>query len=63
MDEYNKGVTMSVCACIGRVGKDPYCPCEMMKRNLPGDYVWTDEQKAELYKVLDTIFQRKQDVN
>lgn len=25
---------MNICACIGIVGGDPYCPCEMKQRGL-----------------------------
>lgn len=25
---------MRVCACMGAIGSDPYCPCEMERRGL-----------------------------
>jgi len=25
---------MNVCACMGRIGNDPWCPCEMERKGL-----------------------------
>lgn len=25
---------MNLCACMGRIGSDPYCPCEMKRQGL-----------------------------
>jgi hypothetical protein len=29
---------------MGKIGSDPYCPCEMRKRGLPSSDAWTDEE-------------------
>ena len=43
---------ISVCACMGPIGDDPYCPCKMESLGLPSSNVWTPEKIAELDRVL-----------
>lgn len=50
---------MSLCACMGPIGKDPLCPCAMRRAGLEPTQVWTEEKKAELYKVLDEIYKEE----
>lgn len=60
MDEYSEGIT-GLCACIGSVGKDPYCPCRMKAMNLHGDFEkeWSDKKRKELGQALKKIIRRK----
>ena len=41
------------CACIGRVGDDPYCPCEMYDKGLTCSDLWSEELIKELNLALD----------
>jgi hypothetical protein len=52
---------MDMCACMGPLHGDPYCYCEMQRRGLNPNkaYEWTPEKKEKLSKVLDEIFNRK----
>lgn len=55
-----KAATFSaICACMGLVGKDPYCPCEMRRRGLKSDSEWTPEDIARLEAALSDAFGRK----
>ena len=51
----------SMCACMGLVGKDPYCPCEMRRRGLKSDADWTEEDKARLNKAFAEMFGWKEE--
>lgn len=52
----------NLCSCMGKVGDDPYCPCEMERRGLKPTNIWTDEKLKELNSVLGEIFKwRKED--
>lgn len=46
----------NLCACMGLVGTDPYCPCEMRRRGLKSDSEWTEEDKARFTKALGDMF-------
>lgn len=48
--------SLNMCACMGLVGKGPYCPCEMRRRGLKSDAEWTEEDKAHLNKALAEMF-------
>lgn len=43
---------ISLCACMGKIGDDPYCPCEMRSRGLEPTNVWTPEAIAEFERAL-----------
>ncbi len=43
---------LNSCFCIGKVGNDPYCPCEMRSRGLEPTNLWTPEAIAEFEKAL-----------
>ena len=43
---------IKICACIGPIGSDEYCPCKMKEKGLPCSNAWTDEKKKELDDVL-----------
>lgn len=47
---------MKLCACIGCVGDDPYCPCEMERRGLEATPIWTPEKIAEFKQVMAKMF-------
>ena len=42
----------NLCACMGPIGDDLYCPCKMDQMGLVPTKIWTDENKAELISVL-----------
>lgn len=44
------------CACLGPVGDDPYCPCDMRQRDLIPTSLWTPEKIAELRLTLDKMY-------
>lgn len=48
---------MSLCACLGRIGTDPYCPCTMKHLGLTSCYNWSKEDKQKLYDALYDVFQ------
>lgn len=48
---------LSMCACLGPLNNEPYCPCEMSRLGLPSTAnKWTKEESNELQKVLEQIF-------
>lgn len=47
---------MTVCACMGRQGKDPFCPCEMRARGLQPSDAWTEEEVYNLKRALNRVF-------
>jgi hypothetical protein len=49
----------NLCACMGKIGNDPYCPCEMKNRGLEPTKLWTPEKIAELNNVFATIFDKR----
>lgn len=51
-----QGMTLNLCACMGRIGTDPYCPCEMRSRGLTPTRIWTDEKVAELNAAMAEMF-------
>lgn len=51
-----KPLPLSACSCIGRVGADPYCPCEMRLHGLEPTELWTLERKAALDAALGEMF-------
>jgi hypothetical protein len=56
VEQLHKGLadgSISMCACMGPVGDDPYCPCDMRRRGLVPTNPWTPEKIAELHRVLD----------
>lgn len=48
---------MNICACLGRMGTDPYCPCTMKHMGLTSCYNWSKEDKQRLYDALYDVFQ------
>lgn len=47
---------MNGCFCMGRQGKDPYCPCEMRARGLKASDTWTEEEIYNLKQALIKVF-------
>lgn len=40
---------LNFCACMGPIGNDPYCPCEMRRRGFePSGPKWTDAEKPSM---------------
>lgn len=54
---------ISFCACMGKIGNDPYCPCEMKSRGLEPTNLWTEEEKARLHAALDSMFNKTPEDN
>lgn len=50
---------INMCACMGRIGEDPYCPCEMTAKGLTPTNTWTPEKIAELEQALTKVFNWK----
>ena len=46
------GQRMRLCSCIGCVGSDPYCPCEMERRGLKATPIGTPEKIAEFKEAI-----------
>lgn len=44
------------CACMGRQGDDPFCPCVMRQKGLEPTDPWTPEKVEELNKALKEMF-------
>ena len=44
--------SFDACACMGKQGNDPLCPCGMRNVGLTPTNMWTEEKKQELYSVL-----------
>lgn len=51
---------ISMCGCMGPIGDDPYCPCQMRSRGLEPTNLWTPEKIAELDMALAKAFNFKQ---
>jgi hypothetical protein len=52
----SSSMTRGVCACMGRIGTDPFCPCEMKQKGLDtSHHQMTPEQLKELQKFIDAI--------
>lgn len=51
-----------ICACMGPIGEDPYCPCKMKQEGLTPTELWTPEKKAELESALSRMFNWKPEV-
>jgi hypothetical protein len=49
----------TLCSCMGPVGADPYCPCEMRRQGLTPTEIWTPEKVAELKEVMQRVFVTK----
>lgn len=52
--QYTKMAEPSFCACMGRVYGEPFCPCEMSRRELPmskAHVIQAEKDKAELDKL------------
>lgn len=49
----NECMPVKMCACMGPIGDDPYCPCGMDQRGFVATNAWTPEKLAELDRVLD----------
>ena len=47
---------LKLCACMGLIGNDPYCPCEMERRGLKSDAEWTPEKIEEFKHCLGEMF-------
>jgi hypothetical protein len=47
------------CACIGRIGNDPECPCRMIAKGLVPRGIWTAEAKQQLDDALQMIVARE----
>lgn len=46
-----------LCACLGPLNNEPYCPCEMSRLGLPSAAnKQTKEESDELQKALEQIF-------
>lgn len=45
---------MNICACLGNLNGDPFCPCQMISKGLVKEdhYAWTDAEKEEFYAAL-----------
>lgn len=54
---------MSLCACMGPIGKDPLCPCAMTRAGLTPTPLWTEEKKEELRKVFEKFNEEKKNVD
>lgn len=44
------------CACLGKQGNDPHCPCEMRRHGMQPTDPWTQEEQAKLNAVLGKMF-------
>jgi len=55
--------SLGLCACMGPIAGDPYCPCEMRRKGLEPTNLWTPEKVAELHKALSCFIEREEDNN
>lgn len=46
---------MSPCACLGPIGKDPYCPCKMRQNGLEPTNMWTQEDIKNLSDAVEKM--------
>lgn len=54
------GGTLHACACLGRMGNDPYCPCEMNRRGLQRSIKESVETSESLNETFKQVFQRQE---
>jgi|688.fasta_scaffold1017697_2 hypothetical protein len=48
---------IDLCACVGPINGEPYCPCEMKQNGLESiASKWSQEDKDDLQKALEEIF-------
>lgn len=47
---------MSACACMGRQGNDPLCPCLMRAAGKEPHNSWTPEEVEKLKNALSEVF-------
>lgn len=49
---------MTLCACLGSMNGEPYCPCAMRSRGLKtkADEPLTSEEKDKINKALGRVF-------
>lgn len=50
---------LNICACIGPINGEPYCPCQMRRAGLETSGKWTQEDITQIQKALKDIFDRK----
>jgi uncharacterized coiled-coil protein SlyX len=51
---------IDICACVGPLMGEPYCPCEMRQNGLESiANKWSQEDKDDLQKALEEIFDPK----
>lgn len=52
---------MAICACMGRQGNDPLCPCAMRAAGLtPTVFQWPPEDRERLKAAMQEILEREQ---
>jgi hypothetical protein len=49
---------MNICACVGPIGEDVYCPCEMVDKGLTTTLIWTTEKRNTWKMPYDTFIER-----
>lgn len=49
---------LQLCACIGSLNGEPYCPCRMRKEGLETSGQWTQEDKDVMKQALAEIFKK-----
>lgn len=54
------GGLVHACACLGRQGADPYCPCEMNRRGLQRSIQQSLETAESLDETFKQVFQRQE---
>ena len=53
-------LNMALCACMGRQGNDPLCPCAMRAAGLVPIQIWTPEKRDELNQAMREIVEREE---
>ena len=61
INKLNSG-EISMCACMGKMGNDPYCPCEMRNRGLKAT-TYTEKQMNEHAKFIASLVQETNKLN
>jgi hypothetical protein len=47
---------INMCACMGKQGADPYCPCEMEQRGLVATPTWSEDDVVRLEAALSKMY-------
>lgn len=55
----NEFTDLNICACIGPLNGEPYCPCKMKREGLETSFKWSQEEKDKMQKALEEIFDPK----